>query len=207
MVRGSIPPHQPAYTSPSHDCRMEEAATRTPGIVASDGVMKGVASGDRLIALPAKFWNDAKLFLGKAYGSSVNVVLSKFAEDFGRAYALRILAEGAGVREAFSAMEEMASVAGWGRVKVSGDFSGGPLTVEVAGCAFCPASLGGDKCDFMAGVAVGAAGAVFGREYVNDHVDITRGDELRCILSLRPSNRASCPDWKPGAYFPWLLGK
>ncbi|MDG6954897.1 MAG: hypothetical protein JRN33_07970 [Nitrososphaerota archaeon] len=185
---------------------MEEVATPTAGIVASDGMIRGVVSGDRLIALPAKFWNDAKLFLGKAYGTSVNLVLSRFAEDFGRAYAARILAGGAGVRDAFRAMEEMASVAGWGHVKVSGDFeSGEHLTVEVAGCAFCLASPRGDKCDFMAGVAVGAASAVFGREYVNDHVDVTRGDELRCVLSIRPSNRASCPDWKPGAYFPWLL--
>jgi predicted hydrocarbon binding protein len=185
---------------------MEEVTARAPEIIGSDGVMRGVVSGDRLIALPAKFWNDAKVFLGKAYGPSVNLVLSKFAEDFGRAYARRMLAEGAGRREAFRAMEGMASAAGWGRVRVSGDFEAGDaLTVEVADCAFCLANSDGDKCNFTSGVAVGAASAVFGREYVNDHVDITRGDELRCVLSLRPSNRTSCPDWKPGAYFPWLL--
>lgn len=186
---------------------MEQKAALEARVIPSDGVLSGAISEERVLVLPAKFWRDAKQFLEKSYGKSVNLVLSKFAEEFGRKYAEKLRARGMTPEETFDSLQKMAAVGGWGAVTVTGDIGGGgALLVDVKGCAFCAANrVPGEPCDFMAGVAVGTADAIYGKEYVCEHVDVGPGTELHCALRLQKARRPVNPEWKTAANFPWMI--
>lgn len=187
---------------------VEEEPKQKAATVSVDGVITGTLSEERAILLPARLWADAKQFLTETYGKSVNIVLSKFAEEFGRAYAGRTAGMGLTPRETFDALQKMAKVAGWGEVSVSGDVEGGSsLRVDVRGCAFCAANRDPtEPCDFVAGVAVGTAKVIYQSDYVCDHVDVERERELRCTLGIRRA-RDSNSDWRTAVHFPWMLKK
>ena len=180
-----------------------------PGVSERDGILSGTVTHDRLMILPAKFWTAAKEFLEEAYGESVNVVLNRFARDVGNSYGELLKEHGVKPAEALEVMAEMAEVAGWGRVKCSGDTSGGSaLVFEIANCAFCPVDRAarGGKCDFMAGVAEGLAKAIYDGEYSSDHVDASSTPELVCRLTIRKTNRTA-GNWRTAVHFPWMLSK
>lgn len=186
---------------------METETQRRPGLVSSMGVLKGAATGDRLLVVPAKFWAGVKGFLESAYGSSVDMVLTRFAEEWGEEYAERRIADGLKPQDVLSSLEEVATVSGWGELKVSMDSDRGhKIEVQVRNCAFCnaaPATHVG-RCDFMAGVAVGVAKSAYGREYECVQTEVKEGEERTCKLVLDERKKDLTTDWKTSVYFPWM---
>jgi predicted hydrocarbon binding protein len=186
---------------------VETQTVRKAGLIMGDGMVTGATTGDRLMVLPVKFWSDAKCFLEQAYGASIDLVLSRFAENIGTEYGEKMKKGGIGPAMALKALEEMASVGGWGSVKVGGDLeSGKSLQVRVKNCAFCPVSREANgKCDFMAGVSIGVARTTYGKDYACDHVETEQTGEANCVLTLTQRPRQDSKSWRTSVYFPWMM--
>jgi predicted hydrocarbon binding protein len=188
---------------------VQRSRSLRPGLNHSEGTITGAMTNDRLLVLPVRFWTQAKRFLEEAYGESVSVVLNRVAQEVGRSYGSILKENGYAPAEAFEALAEMASVAGWGKVEFGGDVRGGSrISVDIINCAFCSAegARSGTRCDFMAGVAEGVAGATYGHEYSGAHMDVGGGAERKCSLLICKTDRAG-GDWKPAVFFPWLMSE
>ncbi|MDE1854243.1 MAG: hypothetical protein KGI38_10940 [Thaumarchaeota archaeon] len=185
----------------------EAQVTPKPSLTSVDGVIMGGLSGERVLVLPARFWNEVKAFLVKAYGSSVHEVLSRFAEEFGGTYASRMKASGMKPAQVLEAMGQMALTAGWGTVDFGGDMEGGKsLVIDVTDCAFCTVDedVGTKTCDFLKGVAVGTAAAIYDKQFSCYHIEKEQGGVRVCRLTLSQTQQPKKANWKTAVYFPWM---